>query len=103
MPGNSSVSYANYASAVISVYKHAWVPPDGMDNDNAIVKFTVTIASDGTVISARIIEPSGDAKVDDAVQRELERVTFIAPFPEGAPENNGIIPSISTPRGEHLE
>ncbi len=86
MPGDSSASYANYASVVISVYKHAWVPPDGMDNDNAVVKFTVTIASDGTVISARITEPSGDAKVDDAVQRELERVTFIAPFPEGAPE-----------------
>lgn len=86
MPGDSSASYANYASAVISVYKHAWVPPDGMDNDNAIVRFTVTIASDGTVISARITEPSGDAKVDEAVQRELERVTFIAPFPEGAPE-----------------
>jgi TonB family protein len=86
MPGDSNASYANYASVVVSVYKHAWVPPDGMDNDNAIVKFTVTIASDGTVISARIIEPSGDAKIDAAVQRELERVTFIAPFPEGAPE-----------------
>lgn len=86
MPGDSSASYANYASAVVSVYKHAWVPPDGMDNDNAVVKFIVTIASDGTVISARIIGPSGDAKVDEAVQRELERVTFIAPFPEGAPE-----------------
>jgi len=86
MPGDSSASYANYASVVISVYQHAWVPPDGMDNDNAIVKFTVSIASDGTVISARILEPSGDAKVDEAVRRELERVTFIAPFPEGAPE-----------------
>ena len=83
MPGDSDASYASYASVVVSVYKHAWVPPDGMDNDNAIVRFTVTIASDGTVISARIIEPSGDAKVDAAVQRELERVTFIAPFPEG--------------------
>ncbi|HEV2435313.1 MAG TPA: TonB family protein [Verrucomicrobiae bacterium] len=86
MPGDSNASYANYASVVVSVYKHAWVPPDGMDNDNAIVRFTVTIASDGTVISARIIEPSGDAKIDAAVQRELERVTSIAPFPEGAPE-----------------
>jgi TonB family protein len=86
MPGDSSVAYANYATAVVSVYRHAWVPPDGMDNDSAIVKFTVTIASDGTVISARIIGPSGDASVDSAVQRVLERVTFIAPFPEGAPE-----------------
>ena len=46
----------------------------------------MTIASDGTVISARIITPSGDAGVDASVQRTLDRVTFIAPFPEGATE-----------------
>ena len=83
MPGNSSVAYANYADVVVSVYKHAWLPPDGMINDNAMVKFSVQIARDGTVISASIIEPSGDASVDSAVRRLLERVTFIAPFPEG--------------------
>jgi TonB family protein len=43
----------------------------------------VTIASDGTVISARIIDSSGDAALDASVQKTLERVTFIAPFPEG--------------------
>jgi TonB family protein len=86
MPGDSSVAYANYGTVVISVYRHAWVPPDGMATDNAMMKFTVTIASDGTVISSRITEPSGDANVDSAVQRMLDRVTFIAPFPEGAPE-----------------
>ena len=49
-----------------------------------ITKATVTIASDGTVLSARILKPSGDASVDRSVQRTLDRVTFIAPFPEGA-------------------
>ena len=81
MPGNSSVAYANYASVVKSVYEQAWVPPDNAQNDDANVKVTVTIARDGTVISARVLTPSGDAGVDASVQRTLDRVTFIAPVP----------------------
>jgi TonB family protein len=86
MPGNSSAAYANYASVVKSVYEQAWVPPDNAQNDDANVKVTVAIANDGTVISARVLTPSGDAGVDASVQRTLDRVTFIAPFPEGATE-----------------
>ncbi|HKW30701.1 MAG TPA: TonB family protein [Verrucomicrobiae bacterium] len=88
MPGNSSVAYANYASAVKSIYDQAWaqVPLDTVANENENVKARVTIASDGTVISARIIESSGDAALDVSVQKTLERVTFIAPFPEGTPD-----------------
>jgi TonB family protein len=83
MPGDSSVSYANYASVVKSVYEQAWAPPDNTASDDANAKVTVTIASDGTVISAHVVSPSGDDSVDASVQRTLDRVTFIAPFPEG--------------------
>jgi TonB family protein len=38
------------------------------------------------VTSARIIQSSGNATVDRSVQATLDRVTFIAPFPEGAKE-----------------
>jgi len=86
LPGDSSVAYANYGDVVVSVYHNAWTPPDGMDSASVTVQFKVTIASDGTVISARIITPSGDTSVDSAVQRMLDRVTVIAPFPEGATE-----------------
>ncbi len=86
MPGNSSVAYASYDAVVKSVYEQAWVPPDDAQNDDANVKVTVTIASDGTVISSRILTASGDSGVDATVQRTLDRVTFIAPFPEGATE-----------------
>lgn len=92
MPGNSSAAYANYGTIVVSVYHHAWVPPNDMAGDNAVVRFIVTIASDGTVISARILTPSGDANVDAAVQRMLDRVTYIAPFPEGATEKERTYP-----------
>jgi TonB family protein len=59
------------------------MPPDNTASDNANAKVTVTIASDGTVISAQVISSSGDDSVDSSVQRTLDRVTFIAPFPEG--------------------
>jgi len=86
MPGNSSVSYANYAAVVKSVYEQAWQPPADAANDEANVKVTVTIANDGSVISARLLTPSGDSGLDASVQRTLDQVTFIAPFPDGAAE-----------------
>jgi periplasmic protein TonB len=82
MPGNSSASYANYGAIVVSMYHRAWRSPDNMSAATAVVRFSVTIARDGTVISAHIVTSSGDANVDDAVQRMLDRVSFIHPFPE---------------------
>jgi len=86
MPGDSTAAYANYASIVKSVYTQAWLPPDDTASDDANVKVSVTIANDGRVISARIVTPSGDTSVDNSVQKTLDRITDIAPFPDGAKE-----------------
>jgi TonB family protein len=82
--GNSSVAAANYAQVVKSVYEQAWAPPDDTASDDANVRVRVTIASDGRVISAEVITPSGDVSVDRSVQNTLNRVTDIAPFPAGS-------------------
>jgi TonB family protein len=84
MPGNSSAAYANYASIVKSVYEQAWTPPDNAASDDANTKVSVTIARDGSVISSRILTPSGDSSVDATVQRTLDRITFVAAFPDDA-------------------
>jgi TonB family protein len=84
-PG-SGEAYASYAQVVQSIYFHQWIVPEDTESNNAITKVMVTIANDGTVISWRVLRPSGDAMVDRSVERTLERVTFIAPFPEGAKE-----------------
>ena len=86
MPGNGSVSYANYASVVKSIYERDWVAPDNADNDNANVKVSVTISRDGHVVTSRITNPSGDKRVDASVQRTLDRIDFIREFPDGAKE-----------------
>lgn len=84
--GTSSVSYANYASVVKKVYDDAWTPPDTMTSEDVTTKVSVTIGRDGHVISSRIINRSGESSVDSSVQRALDRVDFVAPFPEGATE-----------------
>ena len=81
--GDSSAATANYASVVRSIYENAWIAPDNADNDDAIVKVSVTIARDGHVISSHIVNASGDSKVDRSVRGTLDRVTFVREFPEG--------------------
>jgi TonB family protein len=87
MPGESSAATANYGQIVKSIYYNAWNLPDSASSDEASPKVRIVVARDGSVISAHIIEPSGDAAVDDSVQRTLDRVTFIRPFAEDATEN----------------
>ena len=86
MPGTSSVSYASYASYVKTVYERDWTPPDDTASDDANVKVSVTISRDGTVAASRILNPSGDKKVDASVQRTLDHIDFIRAFPADAKE-----------------
>ena len=88
MPGHSSASYAQYAAVVKSIYERALRPnvPDQVAHNNENTTVKVTIANDGTVVSSEIISPSGDPAWDNAVQRTLDQVTFVAPFPDGVTE-----------------
>jgi len=86
-PGGGGPTYASYASWVQTVYLGAWVPPDSTESAAAIARASITISSDGTVVSSRLITKSGDREIDQSVQRTLDRVTTIGrPFPEGMKE-----------------
>lgn len=84
VPGDSSVAYANYADVVKTVYTEAWNLPEDATSDDANVKVSVTIADDGRVTEAHIVEKSGDPSMDSSVQKTLDRVTQLEPFPEGS-------------------
>lgn len=82
MPGDSTVAYANYAAIVKTVYTDAWTPPETANDDEANVKVSITIARDGRVLDAHIVQKSDDSGVNHTVQETLDRVTEIRPFPD---------------------
>jgi len=86
-PGGGGLPYANFLQAVKTVYSEAWEVPDGVTDDSATTTASVTIARDGSVISARIIQSSGNALADRSVQTTLNRVRFVVPLPKEEKEN----------------
>lgn len=85
-PGGGGPAYANFYSAVTTVYYNAWRQPNGVPN--LTVKVSVTIARDGTVLSARILKPSGNSTVDNSVQETIDRVKFVVPLPPDSKEDS---------------
>jgi TonB family protein len=90
MPGNSSVAYANYGQIVKSIYDRAWIAPETAANDDADTLVKVEISRDGTVLSADIVNPSGDSAVDNTVQRALDKVRFVEAFPDDSTDKTRI-------------
>jgi colicin import membrane protein len=80
VPGEGSVASSSYKDTLATIYYNAWVTPEGAANDEADAIVKITVASDGTVLTSRIITPSGDAKVDDSVRRALNRVPSVPPL-----------------------
>jgi TonB family protein len=82
MPGLSSggVAYGNIKSAIYTKYFDAWQVPDGAPDSTVYV--SITLARDGTVVTSRITDRSGNAQLDSSVQKALDRVRFVAPLPD---------------------
>jgi TonB family protein len=86
-PGGGGVPYGNWLSAVKQRYTDAWIVPDGVTDDSATVKASVTIARNGEVLASSIVQSSGNPLVDHSVKATLDRVTTAPPLPEGAKED----------------
>jgi TonB family protein len=82
----TGAAYANFLQALKTLYTDAWNVPDGADDD-ATITTSVTIAKDGTVLSAHIKRPSGNSIADTSVQLTLDRVRHAVPLPDDAKED----------------
>ena len=81
MFGPGGEAFADYAHYVKEMYDDAWVvPPDlSVDSGAAVVK--ITVARDGRIVRAVIVDPSGQRGLDLSVQRALDQVKKLPPFP----------------------
>jgi len=78
--GTGGVAYGNIKSAIYTKYFDAWQVPDGAPDLTVYV--SITLARDGTVVTSRITDRSGNAQLDSSVQKALDRVRFVAPLPD---------------------
>lgn len=87
-PGGGGPTYAGYNMEVQRIYKQhydrALLVAGDIADEQTSVQATVTIERSGTVMSARILIPSKNPALNKLVQRVLDDVTFLRPFPEGA-------------------
>jgi outer membrane biosynthesis protein TonB len=85
LPGQGgSTTFANYRNVIFSAYYNAWNCPQDVENDLASVEVKVVVARDGSIVSAEITKKSSDSTLNKSVQRALDAVTKLQPFPEGA-------------------
>lgn len=84
--GSGDAGAVNYGDLVLKKYDDAWIAPNEVDDNEAVVKAKVVIGRSGNVISATIIKASGNAVLDKSVRRALE-LRFIHPFPEGSKDS----------------
>ncbi len=83
VPGVGGKSYANYGAYVRTIYDRAWHEPVSTTSARPVVRARVVIARDGRVLSAKILQGSGDPGLDRTVRDALNRVKNIGrPFPK---------------------
>ena len=100
---NSGMSFSqeSFEQTLKRVYFNNWQQPADAASDEAVVKVSVTVARDGTVMSASITKSSGDTAVDRSVERLLKEVTHIAPFPSGSKEAQRTYPLSFSLKAKH--
>jgi TonB family protein len=85
LPGQGGgAAFVDYRTALFSAYYNAWICPQDIDNDLASVEVKVVVARNGSVVSAEITKKSSDSSLNRSVQRALDSVSKLPPFPEGA-------------------
>jgi len=82
--GPGGEAYASYRSFVFAAYDNAWQVQPDVANDESVVIVQVVVHRTGKIISARIVDRSGNVAIDKSVQSALDRVDHLPPFPQGA-------------------
>ncbi len=82
--GGGGEVFAGYRDVIRSIYYRAWVAPENGGDKSALPEARIVVARDGSIISAELVSPSGEASLDKSVVRTLRAVTKLPPFPASA-------------------
>jgi len=75
--------FAPYVKALQSKIKKAWKPPRADVSNKTVAKFKVRRS--GELFDLKLMNPSGDAQVDEAARQAIQSAAPFARLPRGAP------------------
>lgn len=78
--GPGGAAFINYRDFIFSAYYKAWETPDERSGSQS-VRVEIVVARDGRVMSAKIVDKSGNAALDKSVRQALDRVPRLPAFP----------------------
>ena len=81
------IASVNYNTVLFTRYYNAWISPDDSQDSESTADARVTIAHDGTVISATLEKRSGNAAMDRSIERALKAVRKLEAFPSAWKES----------------
>lgn len=78
-------AFVSYDSAVQSAYYNAWKPEE-TTRRMAVAIVKIIVSRNGNITSSEFVTKSGDPLLDHSVQRALDAVKELPPFPPNAPD-----------------
>ncbi|MGC8885970.1 MAG: energy transducer TonB [Verrucomicrobiia bacterium] len=82
--GGGGPAMVNYTQLIMNIFDRAWTPPSEITDENLITEVRIVIHRTGKVTSTRITKRSGNAAMDASVQRALDSIESVPPFPPEA-------------------
>jgi TonB family protein len=83
-PGGGGEVWIGYATYLKSFYEVRWRRPSSLPAPVAYVGVSITVARDGRLLRAELLEKSGIRELDDSVNEVIQRYRRLEPLPPGA-------------------
>lgn len=80
--GPGGEAYASYGMFVQDAFDKAWIVLQDLSDDDSVATIRVRVARDGRVTDVRFVERSSNATMNKSVQRAMDAVKKLPPFPD---------------------
>jgi TonB family protein len=88
--GDGAAAYAPYGAFIKAIYDEEWKTSRSAFNEDYSTTVQITVSRDGRVLKALIVQRSGNPVMDKSVQKALDTVKTLPPFPEASKDSERV-------------
>lgn len=86
-PGGGGEVWIGYATYLKSFYEVRWRRPSSLPAPVAYVGVSITVARDGRLLRAEVLDKSGIRELDNSVNEVIQRYRQLEPLPSGSTDS----------------